>query len=135
MMDHRLFAAALAFDPELTAGDVRCAVALLDYLEFENKLPVSMAQLARRLGVTRQSIQQHLTHLRKAGVILDDGPGPANQRLMRWSSAYIWKGSADDHRRQHRRDAQATKAKREARARRKRASFRAIEGKAPLPAE
>ena len=76
MMDHRALGRALAYDPELTLGDLRVALALFDCLDYENRLPVCQAELARKLRISRQLVNRHIGSLREAGVILDDGKGP-----------------------------------------------------------
>ena len=67
------FFGSLAFDPDLTDRDVRVAIALLRYLEFESKLPVSQIELAMRLKSPRQVIGRNLKRLKEAGVLLEEG--------------------------------------------------------------
>jgi biotin operon repressor len=127
MLDPRKFSEALALDPDLTDRDVRVAVALLGHLDYENRLPVCQAEIAMRLRTTRQAVSRNIKKLRDAGVLLDDGKGPGGHRLMRFSSAYIWKGSAEGHRQHYPRDLRASQAKREEAARRRREKLKVVE--------
>jgi biotin operon repressor len=127
MIDPRKFSEALALDPSLTDRDVRVAIALLGHLDFENRLPVSQVEIALRLKASPAAVNRNIKKLREAGVLLDDGPGPAGHRLMRFSSAYVWKGSAQGHRHRYPRDLQATQTKREEAARRRREKLKVVE--------
>ena len=132
MIEHSRFARALALDPDLTDRDVRTAVLLLDYLEFENKLPVSQAELAIRMNSTQPVISKCIKRLKEAGVLLEEGKGPGGHKLLRFSAAYVWKGSAKAHGRAYCRDSEATALKREAAARKRRARLKVVEGQPPL---
>lgn len=128
MIDTQEFANALAFDSDLTAQDVRVAVALLGELDFENRLPVSQAELARQLGTSPEAMNRHFKRLRAAGVLVDAGRGPGGHRLLRFNAAYVWKGRAGGHGRYFHGDKKTATARREAGARRRRAALRAVEG-------
>jgi biotin operon repressor len=69
---------------------------LLAKLDFENTLLVNQAELGRKLGMHRQSVQQAIKKLMGVGVLLE-GPKVGQNRSYRLNPEFGWKGSAKNH--------------------------------------
>jgi biotin operon repressor len=69
---------------------------LLARLDFENALLVNQAELGRKLGMHRQSVQQAIKKLMGVGVLLE-GPKIGQNRSYKLNPEFGWKGSATNH--------------------------------------
>ena len=127
-MDHRELALALAADRSLKPLDLRLALALMYFLDYENRLPVSQAEIARQFDFDQSRLNKALKRLCEIGLILDEGTGPGGHKMLRFSAAFVWKGKASGHARAYRADTEVLATKRDALARRRREKLRAIEG-------
>jgi biotin operon repressor len=127
MMNQTELARAVAYSPELTDGEKAMVLLLIAEMDFENWIPVSQAEIARRLGVTRATVNERFTRLRELGIVLDGGRGPGGHKQLKLSAAYVWKGKGSGHARHYHVDRAATARKREEAARRRREKLKVVE--------
>ena len=118
---------AVVYSPELTDSERAMVLLLICELDFENWIPISQSQIARKMGVTRAVVHKHIRRLRELGIVLDGGRGPGGFKRMKLSAAYAWKGKATGHARHYHADRAATARKREEAARRRREKLKVIE--------
>lgn len=81
----------------LDGADFKVLFLLLDNLDFENRLLINQAAIARELGMHRQHVQRSIKQLVELGAILE-GPKVGQNRSYQLNPNLAWKGSAANHR-------------------------------------
>ena len=81
---------------DLGAQDMRVLFAVLAKLDFENYLLLSIADLAKEIGMQRPHVSASITKLEKLGV-LTRGPKAGRSSTFRLNPSFGWKGSASNH--------------------------------------
>jgi len=81
---------------DLGAQDMRVLFAVLAKLDFENYLLLSIADLAKDIGMQRSHASDSISKLEKLGV-LTRGPKAGRSSTFRLNPAFGWKGSASNH--------------------------------------
>lgn len=81
---------------DLGAQDMRVLFAVLAKLDFENYLLLSIADLAKEIGMQRPHVSASITKLEKLGV-LSRGPKAGRSSTFRLNPSFGWKGSASNH--------------------------------------
>jgi hypothetical protein len=82
----------------LGADDFKVLMALLAKLDFENLLVINQAEIARELGIQRQTVQRSIKRLMAIEALLE-GPRIGVSRSYRLNPNFGWKGSARSHQR------------------------------------
>src|SRR4051794_4527621 len=86
MINQTDLARAVAYSPELTDGEKAMVLLLLVEMDFENCIPITQAEIARKLAVPRATVNERFTRLRQLGIVLDGGRGPGGHKRMKLSS-------------------------------------------------
>lgn len=81
----------------LVGADFKVLFLLLDSLDFENRLLINQAAIARELGMHRQHVQRSIKQLLELGALLE-GPKIGQNRSYQLNPNLAWKGSATNHR-------------------------------------
>lgn len=81
---------------ELEGADFKVFFLLLTRLDFENRLLINQAEIARELGMHRQHVQRSIKKLLELGAILE-GPKVGQNRSYRLNPNLAWRGSAENH--------------------------------------
>ena len=81
---------------ELGEEGLAVVLMLLGSMGFENYMVISQAELGRRLGMHRQSVQKAIKRLIEMSVILE-GPKVGQNRSYQLNPEFGWKGSAENH--------------------------------------
>lgn len=81
---------------DLGAQDWRVLAAVLAKLDFENYLLLSIADLAKEIGMQRPHVSSSITKLEGLGV-LTRGPKAGRSSTFRLNPRFGWKGSASNH--------------------------------------
>jgi DNA-binding transcriptional ArsR family regulator len=78
------------------AYDLRVMMALLEEVDYENKIIICQADIARDLGMQRSNVSSAIKRLVEAGLILKDSKKGVTC-FYRLSPEFGWKGSAKNH--------------------------------------
>lgn len=79
-------------------GDaLRVFLALVAHLDYENFVVTPQAEIAARIGMQPSNFNRGLAALIAEGVV-EKGPKIGRMVSLRMSPAYVWKGSASNHR-------------------------------------
>jgi len=81
---------------DLGAQELRVLLAVLGRLDFENYLLLSIADLAKEIGMQRPNVSSSITKLEGLGV-LTRGPKAGRSSTFRLNPSFGWKGSASNH--------------------------------------
>jgi predicted transcriptional regulator len=81
---------------ELGEEGLAVFLVLVGSMGFENHVVISQAELGRRLGMHRQSVQKAIKRLIEMGV-LSEGPKVGQNRSYQLNPSLAWKGSAENH--------------------------------------
>ena len=81
---------------DLGAQEMRVLFAVLAKLDFENFLLLSVADLAREIGMQRPNVSAAITRLEALGVLLR-GPKAGRSSTFRLNPSFGWRGSASNH--------------------------------------
>lgn len=76
--------------------EFRVLMALLELVDYENKIVVHQADIARELGMLRQNVSSAIKRLVEAGVILK-GPKKGINCSYQLNPEFGWKGSGKNH--------------------------------------
>ena len=80
----------------LGAQDMRVLLAVLAKLDFENFLLLTIADLAKEIGMQRPNVSDSIKNLEALGV-LTRGPKAGRSSTFRLNPSFGWKGSASNH--------------------------------------
>ena len=81
---------------DLGAQEMRVLFAVLAKLDFENFLLLSVADLAREIGMQRPNVSAAISKLEAFGVLLR-GPKAGRSSTFRLNPSFGWRGSASNH--------------------------------------
>lgn len=81
---------------DLGAQDMRVLFAVLAKLDFENFLLLTIADLAKEIGMQRSHASDSIAKLEKLGVLIR-GPKAGRSSTFRLNPSFGWKGSASNH--------------------------------------
>lgn len=81
---------------DLGAQDMRVLFAVLAKLDFENFLLLTIADLAKEIGMQRSNASDSIAKLEKLGVLIR-GPKAGRSSTFRLNPSFGWKGSATNH--------------------------------------
>lgn len=80
----------------LGAQDMRVLFAVLAKLDFENFLLLTIADLAKEIGMQRPNVSDSIKNLEALGVLIR-GPKAGRSSTFRLNPSFGWKGSATNH--------------------------------------
>lgn len=80
----------------LGAQDMRVLFAVLAKLDFENFLLLTIADLAKEIGMQRPNVSDSIKNLENLGVLIR-GPKAGRSSTFRLNPSFGWKGSATNH--------------------------------------
>ena len=83
-------------DPSLQGRDYKVLFALLAFLQVDNWIYVSKADVGRKLGMDRSQVGRSVRKLKEIGILLE-GPKVGRSVTYRLSPTFGWKGSAKSH--------------------------------------
>lgn len=81
---------------DLGQQDWRVLAAVLAKLDYENFLLLSVADLAKQIGMQRPHVSTSITKLESMGVLVR-GPKAGRSSTFRLNPSFGWKGSASNH--------------------------------------
>lgn len=81
---------------DLGQQDWRVLAGVLAKLDYENFLLLSVADLAKEIGMQRPHVSTSITKLEAMGVLLR-GPKAGRSSTFRLNPSYGWKGTASNH--------------------------------------
>lgn len=81
---------------DLGAQDWRVFAAVVAKLDFENFLLLTIADLAKEIGMQRSHASDSIAKLEKLGVLIR-GPKAGRSSTFRLNPSFGWKGSATNH--------------------------------------
>jgi len=92
---------------DLGAQEMKVLFGVLAKLDFENFLLLSVADLAKEIGMQRPNVSAAISSLEKLGVLLR-GPKAGRSSTFRLNPDFGWKGSASNHKKALRERMQAS---------------------------
>jgi hypothetical protein len=90
------FVLQLARVGALSGDALRVFLALVAHLDYENFVVTPQAEIAKRIGMQPSNFNRGLSALIAEGVI-EKGPKIGRMASLRISPAYVWKGTASNH--------------------------------------
>jgi len=76
--------------------DFRVLFALINHVEQENWITISLGEIAEELNMDRSNVSRSIKRLKELGLIIYEKPG--RPKTYRLNPHYVWKGKASRHR-------------------------------------